>query len=108
MLLAVAGLDDGAVNGRLRRLAGGDWSGFAPAEQAALVFARKSGKASALSGADFRSLRDHFGPEAAVDVVWWVCRAHYLTRVADAFQLPLERANVFDGFAPAGKAPGDL
>jgi hypothetical protein len=28
-------------------------------------------------------------------VIWWACRCHYMTRVADAFQLPLERENVF-------------
>ena len=42
----------------------------------------------------------HFGPERALDVVWWACRCHYMTRVADAFQLPLERENVFDDPKP--------
>jgi multidrug efflux pump subunit AcrA (membrane-fusion protein) len=28
-------------------------------------------------------------------VLWWAARCHYMTRVADAFQLPLERDNVF-------------
>jgi hypothetical protein len=30
-----------------------------------------------------------------LDVLWWACRCHYMTRVADAFQLPLEEKNVF-------------
>ena len=34
-----------------------------------------------------------------MDVIWWACRCHYMTRVADAFQLPLERENVFQGAA---------
>jgi hypothetical protein len=106
MLLAVAGLDDGEVNQRVKQLAGGEWSKFTAREQAAFAFARKAASAAALDGADFRMLCDHFGPETAVDVVWWVCRAHYLTRVADAFQLPLERVNVFDGFPPPKKDGG--
>jgi len=103
MLLAVAGLDDSTINLRLQRLASGAWSKLGPAEQAALAFARKAAQPAMLGREDFRSLSAQFGPEAAVDVVYWVCRAHYLTRVADAFQLPLERGNVFDGFAPAPK-----
>ena len=42
-----------------------------------------------------RGLVRHFGPERALDVIWWACRCHYMTRVADAFQLPLERENAF-------------
>lgn len=106
MLLAVAGLEEAAVNARIKRLAGGDWSEFAPAERVAFTFARKVATPSALSCEDFRRLCEHFGREGAVDVLWWVCRAHYLTRVADAFQLPLESSNVFDGFAPAVKRSG--
>lgn len=105
MLLAVAGLNDGAVNWRLKRLAGGDWSAFSAAEQAAFAFARKATNASSIAAGDFQGLARHFGPEGAVDVIWWVCRAHYLTRVADAFQLPLEHGNVFDGFAPTVDRP---
>jgi hypothetical protein len=106
MLLAVAGLEDGAVNRRIERLASGDWSDFTPAERAAFSFARKAAIPSSITGEDFRSLCDYFGPDAAVDVIWWVCRAHYLTRLADAFQLPLEGTNVFDGFAPETKVQG--
>src|SRR4051812_40082004 len=98
MLLAVAGLDRSAVTERTRRLAGGDWSRFTPAEQAAFAFARKLAKSYAVTGKDFQGLTDHFGRDRALDVVWWACHCHYMTRVADAFQLPLEGENVFDGF----------
>lgn len=27
--------------------------------------------------------------------MWYVCGCNYMTRVADAFQVPLERENVF-------------
>jgi hypothetical protein len=40
------------------------------------------------------------GAARALDVIWWACRCHYMTRVADGFQLPLERDNVFEGLFP--------
>jgi hypothetical protein len=46
-------------------------------------------------------LTDHFGAERTLDIVWWACRCHYMTRVADAFQIPLERDNVFADSAPS-------
>ena len=98
MLLAVAGLKEDAVTQRTRRLAEGDWSGFPPAEQAAFAFARKQAKnPSSIALSDVEALMRHFGPDRALDVIWWACRCHYMTRVADAFQLPLERDNVFAG-----------
>ncbi len=45
--------------------------------------------------ADLDTLEAHLGREHALDVVWYVCWCNYMTRVADAFQLPLERDNVF-------------
>ncbi len=105
MQLAVAGLAQDDVQERTRRLASGDWSGFSPAEQAAFAFARKLVNARTVTPADFRRLKEQFGQERAVDLVWWVCRCHYMTCVADAFQLPLERDNVFDGFAAAPGGP---
>ncbi len=101
MLLAVAGLDDKEVIERTRRLASGDWSSFPPAEQAAYAFARKQARAPwDITREDVDTLVSHFGQERALDVIWWACRCHYMTRVADAFQLPLERDNVFMGPAP--------
>jgi len=101
MLLAVAGLDKSALDERTRRLARGDWSAFPPAERAAFLFARKQAKTPwEVSSEDVEGLIDHFGPERAIDVIWWACRCHYMTRVADGFQLPLERENVFQPGAP--------
>jgi hypothetical protein len=98
MLLAVAGLDEKKVEERTKRLASGDWSSFPPAEQVAFAFAKKQAVSpSAISDEDVRGLVRHLGPERAVDVIWWGSRCHYMTRVADAFQLPLERDNVFKG-----------
>src|SRR5262245_59834125 len=98
MLLAVAGLEKEAIAERTRRLAEGDWSAFPPAERVAFAFARKQSAAPAsVTGEDVADLVRHFGAERALDVIWWACRCHYMTRVADAFQLPLERDNVFQG-----------
>jgi len=101
MLLAVAGLDQSAVTERTHHLADGDWSSFPPAERAAFAFARKQAREpAAITDADVKQLVDLFGKERAIDVIWWACRCHYMTRVADAFQLPLERENVFDNGPP--------
>ena len=101
MLLAVAGLDQSAVAERTHRLAEGDWSAFPAPERAAFAFARKQAREPAsVTDADVRELVDLFGRERAIDVIWWACRCHYMTRVADAFQLPLERDNVFDSGSP--------
>ncbi len=90
MLLAVAGLDNLAVTDRLGRLARGDWSAFSPAERTAFRFARKQAKDPAsITEEDFHQLVSHFGPDRSLDVIWWSCRCHYMTRVADAFGLPL-------------------
>jgi alkylhydroperoxidase family enzyme len=106
MLLAVAGLDQDAITDRTRRLAGGDLSTFSPAERSAFAFARKQARnARSITTEDVRDLQRHFGTERAIDVIWWACRCHYMTRVADAFQLPLERENVFEGLFPAATKP---
>jgi hypothetical protein len=107
MLLAVAGLEEKEVAERTRCLASGDWSSFTPAERAAFHFARKQAQAPwSISADDVAELTRHFGPERALDVIWWSCRCHYMTRVADAFQLPLERENVFS--RPPDKGPKGL
>src|SRR4051812_27994856 len=104
MLLAVAGLNETDIADRTRLLASGDWSSFTPAERAAFHFARKQAKEPwAVEAADVALLTGHFGRERALDVIWWACRCHYMTRVADGFQLPLERENVFGGRAKAPK-----
>ncbi len=109
MLLAVAGLDSEAIGERTRQLATGDWSRFSSADRYAFAFARKlSTEPWNLNDADLQGLIDHYGLERALDVVWWSCRCHYMTRVADAFQIPLERDNVFEDLASSpgiGPAP---
>lgn len=96
MLLAVAGLDPNSLNDRERKLASGDWSSFSPADRAGFLFARKLSKIpSSIRDEDVKTLVAHFGLERALDVIWWACRCHYMTRVADGFQIPLERENVF-------------
>ena len=105
MLLAVAGLNEEEVAERERRLAGGDWSSFSPAERAAFAFARKQARQPwAVAADDVARLIDRFGRERALDAIWWSCRCHYMTRVADGFQLPLERENVFQR-PPAAATP---
>jgi alkylhydroperoxidase family enzyme len=105
MRLAVAGLDKHVLAERSRHLASGHWWAFSPAEQAAFAFARQqSHDPASVTPQQVRELVRHFGPERALDVIWWACQCHYMTRVADAFQLPLEQENVFDGFAPEGQA----
>jgi hypothetical protein len=96
MLLAVAGLDDLVVKERARKLASGDWSSFKAEERAGLHFARKLTRAPWTVGpADIDTLTAHWGRERALDMVWYVCWCNYMTRVADAFQVPLEADNVF-------------
>jgi hypothetical protein len=105
MLLAVAGLDKKNLAERVRRLGSGDWSTFTAAEQAAFRFAQKQARQpAAITPAEVRELEAHFGRERTVQVLWWTAQCHYQTSVADAFQLPLERENVFDGFTPPGAA----
>ena len=101
MLLAVAGLDKSALDERERRLASGDWSSFPPGDRAAFRFARKqSNEPWSIGADDMNRLIDHFGTERTLDILFWACRCHYMTRVADAFQIPLERENVFQGNTP--------
>src|SRR5262245_24860125 len=96
MLLAVAGLKDDEIKRRTEALAGGDWSGFAPAERLAFGFADKlTRRPAAVSDKDVKALVATFGRDRALDLVWHAAWCNYMTRVADAFQLPLERDNVF-------------
>lgn len=95
MGLAVAGLGEDEVNETTRRLAG-DWSSFSLAERAAFEFTRKQAQDPAsITDADVHALAKHYGPNGAWQVIWWASRCHYMTKVADAFQLPLEKENPF-------------
>lgn len=106
MLLAVAGLKEDEIKKRTKKLADGDWSDFSPAEQIAFQFAYKLAKEpAALTGPEMRRLNDTFGTHRALDLIWYGAWCNYMTRVADAFQLPLEKENVFD--RPKEKKPND-
>jgi hypothetical protein len=104
MLLAVAGLDEMGLQDRVAQLASGDWSPFPASQRAGLFFAHKLTRTPwAVRGADIDRLSAYLGRERALDTVWYVCWCNYMTRVADAFQIPLERENVFK----EPKAPKD-
>ncbi|HTU89693.1 MAG TPA: hypothetical protein VMF69_06315 [Gemmataceae bacterium] len=105
--LAVAGLDEKEVNNITRRLAG-DWSDFSAAERSAFAFTRKQAQEPAsITEADIRELERHYGPEGAWRVVWWASRCHYMTKIADAFQLPLEKENPFRSRPGVNAKSGD-
>lgn len=96
MLLAVAGVKDEELRKKTAKLASGDWSDFAPVERLAFGFGYKLSRSPAeVTDRDVAALVKAFGPERAVDVIWSVAWANYMTRIADAFQLSLERDNVF-------------
>src|SRR5487761_49551 len=96
MLLAVAGLNELALQKRVAKLASGNWSSFKPDERAGLFFAHKLTRTPwAVRQTVLDTLTAHLGRERAVDTVWYVCWCNYMTRVADAFQIPLEGENVF-------------
>ena len=103
MLLAVAGMTETEVEERAGRLADGEWADFPEAERTAFRFARKlTAEPWAVGEADVAALRERFGRERALDIVWHVAWGNYMTRFADAFQLPLERTN---GFARPKEPP---
>ncbi len=96
MLLAVAGQKEDEIKTLTSKLASGDWSAFALAQQLALQYAHKIAKRpSSVTADDMRSLTTTFGAPRTLDLVFYSGWCNYMTRVADAFQLPLERDNVF-------------
>jgi hypothetical protein len=95
MCLAVAGLKEDEINATTRRLVG-DGADLFAAERAAFAFTRKQAQEPvSITDADVRELERLFGRDGAWHVIWWASRCHYMTKVADAFQLPLERENPF-------------
>lgn len=107
MLLAVAGLKEDEIKRRTRQLAGGDWSVFPPAERLAFEFGYKlTREPAAVGDGDVGKLVEVFGSRRAVDLIWHTAWCNYMTRVADAFGLPLERDNVFAAPADATKSGG--
>jgi hypothetical protein len=104
MLLAVAGLDQLQVASRVRVLASGDWSSFAPTERVVLHFARHLSKHPQTIGErEVQLLVQHLGHDRALDWIFHVGWCNFMTRVADAFQIPLEPVNVF--LPPVARAP---
>lgn len=93
MLLAVAGMNDETVAEKTRTLAAG---GETTAEKAAYAFIRKqAAEPWAITDDDVAKVEKEYGKEKAWQVIWWAARCHYMTKVADAFQLPLEQENPF-------------
>lgn len=104
MCLAVAGFKDEEVNDVTRKLAG-DWAVYPPAERVAYTFTQKQAQDPAsITDEDVRELERHWGRDGAWSVIWWASRCHYMTKVADAFQFPLERENPFWSMPGAKKA----
>jgi alkylhydroperoxidase family enzyme len=96
MLLAVAGVKPEEVKALTKKLAKGDWSDFPNAERAAFSMAYKvTREPDKVTDADRESLYAIFGRERSADLVWYISWCNFMTRFADAFQLPLERTNVF-------------
>ena len=105
MTLAVAGLNDSEVTARAKLLAGGDWSTLPAYERLGYRFAAKLTRdPAAVTPHDVAAVADTFGPLRTADLIWYTAWCNYMTRVADAFQLPLERENVFAP-RPAVKTP---
>jgi hypothetical protein len=103
MGLAVAGLKGDDLKKLRQKLADGDWASFPPAERTAFPFGVKlSREPGKVTEKDIRALTETFGRHRAVDMIFYVAWGNYMTRVADAFQLPLERE---DPFIPRAKEP---
>src|SRR5262245_1996094 len=104
MGLAVAGLKEDQIKQRARKLATGDWSDFPPAERLAFQVAYKlTREPNAFSDKDVKVLTDVFGRHRALDLIFYVAWGNYMTRVADAFQFPLEKGNPFMPTKEGGK-----
>jgi hypothetical protein len=96
MLLAVAGLKEDEVKALTKKLASGDWSSFPKAQRTAFGLAYQMSKEPAqITDADRAALVEVFGLERAADLIYYTAWCNYMTRIADAFQLPLEKDNVF-------------
>lgn len=97
MLLAVAGLNEKEIRQRTSNLAEANWEAFPPSERLAYQFAHKlTREPASITDADIALLVDTFGKHRTIDLIVYGAWCNYMTRVADAFQLPLETENVFD------------
>lgn len=106
MLLAVAGLSETELKKRTKNLAEGNWNVFPPAERLAFGFAHKQARdPAAIETKEVKQLLKTFGPHRTIDLIWYGAWCNYMTRVADAFQLPLEKQNVFARREPPQRKP---
>lgn len=104
MVLAVAGMTAEQVAEKTRQLAS-DSPELTETEKIAFAFARKQAKEPwAITDGDIAGLEKAMGRDRAWQTIWWAARCHYMTKVADAFQLPLERENPFL-YMPGAKLP---
>lgn len=96
MTLAVAGVNDEGQKARVKLLGSGDWTDVPAFERLGLRFAAKLTRdPAAVSAADVAEVAATFGPHRTADLIWHTAWCNYMTRVADAFQFPLEKENVF-------------
>jgi alkylhydroperoxidase family enzyme len=106
MLWELAGLSQIQTGRVCQVLAGNDWSSFPREEQRSFAFARKVTRAPwSVTTEDIQSLKRDFGPVRAAAVIYWECRGNYMTRVANGFQLSLERDNVLREYMYIAKPP---
>lgn len=106
MILAVAGMSADDIAERTRRLAG-NGAGLTEAERVTFAFTRKQARTPwAVTDADVAGLVAAVGRETAWQTIWWAARCHYMTKVADAFQLPLEHDNPFRAMPGAKPVSG--
>jgi alkylhydroperoxidase family enzyme len=105
----VAGLSAEEIAERSRVLNSDDWSSFSPAEQHALAFAMQMTNVPLdITAEQLQQLRDGFGEERALYILFNTSRYHYMTRISNGFQLTLERENVFYDYynqTPPAKRP---
>ena len=106
MLLAVAGLSELQVEERVKVLASGDWSSFKPEERVLLSFAKQlSHRPQQMQQADVQLVVRNVGLERTLDWAFHIGWCNFMTRIADAFQIPLEKENIFHGLAPPKSPP---
>src|SRR5262249_23344636 len=105
MTLASAGLTPADIAERLERLTSGDWTKFGPGERVAFAYARKQvASPASVTAQDFKELAEHVGVNRALATVWLLANSHHSARISEAFQLPLEHENVFEGSYDRGSA----
>ena len=96
MLLAVAGANQTEIDERTRLITTGSWEAFPYRDQLAFRYAyRMTTMPERLQDGDLASLVAAFGRKQACALTVYIAWCNYMTRVADALQLPLEISNIF-------------